>query len=124
MNKVILTGRITKDIDLRYTQDQKAIVRFSLAVDRRNKDKSADFISCVAWEKTAEFMSKYLAKGSKIGIVGRIQTGSYTDHDGNKVFTTDVIAEDVEFLEPKKEDKPKNDFVPFPDDVSDFGLPF
>lgn len=130
MNKVILTGRITKDIELRYTQDQRAIVRFTLAVDRRTKDKNeSDFISCIAWNKTAELMDKYLSKGSKIGIVGRIQTGSYTDQKGEKHYTTDVMVDELEFLDSKKaeeknEPKPDADgFVPA-DDFSDDNLPF
>jgi len=127
MNKVILVGRITKDIDLRYTQSQKPIVRFTLAVDRRNKEKEADFVSCVAWDKTAELMSQYLAKGSKIGIVGRIQTGSYDGQNG-KVYTTDVVVDDLEFLESKKtEEKPQDPgdgFALIPDDVADYNLPF
>lgn len=127
MNKVILTGRITKDIDLRYTQTQKPIVRFTLAVDRRNKEKEADFVSCVAWDKTAELMAKYLAKGSKIGIVGRIQTGSYDGQNG-KVYTTDIVVDDLEFLESKKtEEKPQDQgdgFFVIPDDVADYNLPF
>ena len=123
MNKVFLTGRITKDIDLRYTQTQKAIVRFTLAVDRRNKEKEADFISCVAFDRIAELMAKHLSKGSKIGVGGRIQTGSYDGNDGVKHYTTDVIVDDLEFLDPKPEQK-KDDFVPIPDEVADYGLPF
>jgi single-strand DNA-binding protein len=132
MNKTILTGRLTKDVELRYTQSQKAIVRFTLAVDRRNKEKEADFISCVAFDKVAELMEKYLLKGAKIGIVGRIQTGSYDGNDGVKHYTTDVIVDDLEFLEsksakPEEKTQGKKDedgFVPVPDDVSDYNLPF
>lgn len=107
MNRVVLMGRLTKDPDVRYTQgsDPKAVARYSLAVDRKTKDASgnrqADFISCVAFGKGGEFAEKYLHKGMKICITGRIQTGSYTKQDGTKVYTTDVIAEEQEFCESK-----------------------
>ena len=106
MNKVILVGRLTRDPDVRYSQGEQsmAIARFSLAVDRRFKrdgdNQSADFISCVAFGKTAEFIEKYV-KGTKLVLEGRIQTGSYTNKDGVKVYTTDVVAENVEFAESK-----------------------
>ena len=98
MNKVILVGRLTRDPDVRYSQGEQsmAIARFSLAVDRRFKrdgdNQSADFISCVAFGKTAEFIEKYVHKGTKLVLEGRIQTGSYTNKDGVKVYTTDVVA--------------------------------
>ena len=107
MNKVILVGRLTRDPDVRYSQGEQsiAIARFSLAVDRRFKrdgdNQSADFISCVAFGKTAEFIEKYVHKGTKLVLEGRIQTGSYTNKDGVKVYTTDVVAENVEFAESK-----------------------
>ena len=106
MNKVILMGRLTRDPELRYSQgnDQMAIVRFTLAVDRRFKrdnNDSADFISCVAFGKTAEFFSRYAKQGSKMCVEGRIQTGSYTRQDGTKVYTTDVVVENAEFAESK-----------------------
>ena len=107
MNKVILVGRLTRDPDGRYSQGEQsmAIARFSLAVDRRFKrdgdNQSADFISCVAFGKTAEFIEKYVHKGTKLVLEGRIQTGSYTNKDGVKVYTTDVVAENVEFAESK-----------------------
>ena len=111
MNKVILVGRLTKDPDIRYTQgqNQSAVARFTTAVDRRyahaaNADpnqQTADFISCVAFQKTAEFAEKYLHQGTKIVLEGRIQTGSYVNKDGQKVYTTDVIAENIEFAESK-----------------------
>lgn len=106
MNKVILMGRLTKDPDVRYSQGENAsaIARFTLAVDRRFKregDDTADFISCVAFGKTAEFAEKYLHKGTKICLTGRIQTGSYTNKDGQKVYTTDVVVEETEFAESK-----------------------
>ena len=108
MNKVILMGRPTKDPDVRYSQgeNQTAIARFTLAVDRRksqnNQDPGTDFIGCVAFGRTAEFIEKYIKKGIKILVTGRIQTGSYTNKDGNKVYTTDVVVEDIEFAESKK----------------------
>lgn len=107
MNKVILIGRLTKDPDVRYTQGQQptCIARYSLAVDRKTKDangnRQADFISCVAFGKSGEFAEKYLRKGVKICIAGRIQTGSYTNKDGGKVYTTDVVVEEQEFCESK-----------------------
>lgn len=106
MNKVILMGRLTRDPVIRYAegQNQTCIARFTLAVDRRRKQEGqqeADFPSCVAFGKTAEFIEKYLRQGIRIVLTGRIQTGSYTNRDGNKVYTTDVIAEDVEFAESK-----------------------
>ena len=107
MNKVILMGRLTRDPEIRYSQqgdNQMAIARYTLAVDRRfnrNNDQSADFISCVAFGRSAEFAEKYLKQGTKIVATGRIQTGSYTNKDGNKVYTTDVVVEDQEFAESK-----------------------
>lgn len=105
-NKVVLSGRLTRDPDVRYSQGENAmaIARYNLAVDRRGKDKEADFISCVAFGKTGEFAEKYLRKGMKILISGRIQTGNYTDKEtGKKVYTTDVVVEEHEFCESKKE---------------------
>ena len=108
MNKVILIGRLTRDPDVRYSQGEEplAIARYILAVDRRgrkvaNSDQTADFISCVAFGKQGEFAEKYLKQGIKIAVTGRIQTGSYTNKDGNKVYTTDVVVEDHEFVESK-----------------------
>ena len=108
MNKVIESGRMTKDPDIRYSQGEKstAIARFTLAVDRRFKrdgdEQTADFIGCVAFGKTAEFIEKYGCKGVKFDIVGRIQTGRYTNKDGQTVFTTDVVVEEIEFAESKR----------------------
>ena len=122
MNHVILIGRTTKDIELKYSQNQTAIARFSLAVDRMSKDKGTDFISCIAFGKTAELLEKYVPKGRKIAIVGHIQTGSY-EKDGHKVYTTDVIVDRMEFCESKQgnESKPDTDgFVP----MADENLPF
>lgn len=108
MNKVILMGRLTRDPEVRYSQGETplAVARFSLAVDRRfnrnNGDQqTADFINCVAFGKQGEFVEKYLHKGTKIALTGRIQTGSYTNKDGQKVYTTDVVAEELEFAESK-----------------------
>lgn len=109
MNKVILMGRLTRDPDIRYTQpnsaqEQTCIARYSLAVNRRfNRDgeQKVDFISCVAFGRQAEFAEKYLRKGTKIALTGRIQTGSYTNRDGQKVYTTDVVIEEQEFAESK-----------------------
>lgn len=110
MNKVVLMGRLTKDPDVRYTEgsEAKAITRYTLAVDRKTKDangnRQADFITCVAFGKSGEFAEKYLHKGTKICISGRIQTGSYTNKDGNKVYTTDVVVEEHDFCEGKSAD--------------------
>lgn len=106
MNKVILMGRLTRDPEVRYSQgaNQTAVARFSLAVDRRFKrdgEQDADFINCVAFGKTGEFLEKYGRKGTKFVVEGRIQTGSYTNKDGVKVYTTDVVVENVEFAESK-----------------------
>ena len=104
MNRVILIGRSTKDADVRYSQGDKpmAIARISIAVDRKFKQEgqpTADFINCIAFGKTAEVIEKYVVKGTKIAVVGHIQTGSYTNKDGATVYTTDVVADRVEFLE-------------------------
>ncbi len=107
MNKVILMGRLTRDPEVRYSQGDNAmaVARYTLAVDRRfsrnNDDQTADFISCVAFGRSGEFAEKYLHKGTKIAVTGRIQTGSYTNKDGVKVYTTDVVVEDQEFAESK-----------------------
>ncbi len=106
MNKVILIGRLTRDPEVRYSQGDNslAIARYSLAVDRRFKrpgEADADFINCVTFGKSAEFAEKYLKQGTKIAVTGRIQTGSYTNKDGQKVYTTDVVVEEHEFVESK-----------------------
>ncbi len=109
MNKVVLMGRLTKDPEVRYTQgdNSMAIARYTLAVDRRQSrnaqdgEQTADFINIVAFGKSGEFAEKYLHKGTKIVVAGRIQTGSYTNKDGVKVYTTEVVAEDQEFAESK-----------------------
>ncbi len=104
MNKVILMGRLTRDPEVRYSAGENAlaIARYTLAVDRRFKrdgEATADFINCVSFGRTAEFAEKYFYKGIRITICGRIQTGSYTNRDGQKVYTTDVVVERQEFLE-------------------------
>ena len=110
MNKVILMGRLTRDPEIRYAQgdNSMAIARFTLAVDRRtrrdnagNDEQTADFISCVAFQRTAEFLERYGRKGTKFVVEGRIQTGSYTNKDGQRVYTTDVVVENLEFAESK-----------------------
>ena len=98
MNNVTLIGRLTKDPEIRYTEQQLAVARFNIAIDRIGKDKGADFPSIVVFGKQAENCEKYLAKGRKVAIQGHIQTGSY-EKDGRKVYTTDVVADRVEFLE-------------------------
>jgi single-strand DNA-binding protein len=107
MNKVILMGRLTRDPEVRYSSgdNQMAIARYSIAVDRRGRrdteGQTADFINCVAFGKAGEFAEKYFHKGTKIAVTGRIQTGSYTNKDGQKVYTTDIVIEEQEFAESK-----------------------
>lgn len=139
-------GRLTRDPDVRYSQTANgsmAVARYTLAVDRRFKkdgETNADFISCVAFGKVGEFAEKYLRQGTKIVVEGRIQTGSYTNKDGNKVYTTDIYVENCEFAESKSaaeqngvntapaRPKPSNvdadGFMSIPDNVDDDGLPF
>ena len=106
MNKVILMGRLTRDPEVRYGvgENSTAVARYTIAVDRRFKrdgEQSADFIGCVAFGRNAEFAEKYLRQGTKIVLTGRIQTGSYTNRDGQKVYTTDIVVEEQEFAERK-----------------------
>lgn len=141
MNKVILIGRFVRDPEVRYTSNDKCCANFSIAVDRKYKQEGqqdADFPRVIAWGKTAEFIEKYFRQGMKIVIEGRIQTGKYTNKEGQTVYTTDVVAESVEFAESKSassnsnssksaESKPKIDedgWMNIPDDVDDEGLPF
>lgn len=143
MNKVQLVGRLTRDPEIRYSQGENATAtaRFSVAVNRRFKNSEgnydADFINCVAFGKSAEFVEKYFKKGMAIGLTGRIQTGSYTNKDGQRVYTTDVVVEETEFVESKGASNTDNsnssrstpsvsnnsDFVNIPDGV-DEELPF
>lgn len=147
MNKVILMGRLTRDPDVRYSAGESAstVARYTLAVDRRRRndgnEQTADFIPCVAFGRSAEFAEKYLKQGTKIAITGRIQTGSYTNKDGVKVYTTDVVVEEQEFAEsknaassgsgyapaaerPAPEAAAGDGFMNIPDGVEDEGLPF
>lgn len=148
MNKVILMGRLTRDPEVRYSQGERAmaIARYSLAVDRRGRkskdnDQTADFINCVAFDKAGEFAEKYFRQGMRVLISGRIQTGSYTNKDGVKVYTTDVVIEDQEFADSKsgasgdgsgyqQTSRPApasaigDGFMNIPDGVEDEGLPF
>lgn len=140
VNSVQLVGRLTKDPEVRYTDGGHSIARFNLAVDRRYKrenEANADFISCIAFSKTAQFIEKYFKKGQRIGLNGRIQTGSYTNKDGQTVYTTDVAIESVEFVEsksnsngytgetrPNPENADADGFMNIPDNIDDGGLPF
>ena len=117
MNKVILMGRLTRDPEVRYSQGDvsTAVARYTLAVDRRFRregEATADFINCVAFGRQAEFAERYLRQGTKIAITGRIQTGSYTNRDGQKVYTTDVVVEQVEFAESKSSNDNNGGYVP------------
>ena len=146
MNRVILMGRLTRDPEVRYTQGERsmAVARYTLAVDRRFRrdgEATADFISCVSFGRTAEFAEKYFRQGLKVIVTGRIQTGSYTNKEGQKVYTTDVVVEDQEFAESKAagannggfapSDRPMpaaaapaDGFMNLPMGVEDEGLPF
>ena len=105
MNKIILIGRLCRDPEVKYSNDM-AISKFTIAVDRRGKDKETDFISCVAFGKTGEFVEKYISKGTKVALEGRWQTGSYTNKEGQKIYTNDCVVEQIEFAESKKDDAP------------------
>lgn len=124
MNKAIITGRWTKDPDIKYTGESLCIARGTIAVNRRGKDNGADFISVVAFGKTAEHIQKYYSKGMKANISGRIQTGSYDGKNG-KVYTTDVVIDEIEFGESKgeKKDTEPTDFVNVPEEI-EAELPF
>lgn len=153
MNKVILMGRLTRDPMVNYTQGERsmAIARFTMAVDRRYvkrdpnnpEQQTADFIQCVAFDKNGEFAEKYLHQGTKIALEGRIQTGSYTNREGQRVYTTDIVVEHMEFAESKAAQNRANGnndsymaggilqqptdadgFMNIPDGVEDEGLPF
>jgi single-strand DNA-binding protein len=120
MNIAIIVGRLTRNPEVRFTNSETpmAIARYTIAVDRGDKDRNADFITCVALGKQGEFAEKYLHKGMKIAVEGRIQTGSYTDKDGNKRYTTDVLVNRHEFVESKKEESSAA-----PDDGSFMNVP-
>lgn len=121
MNKVIVTGRLVRDPEMRYTQSGKAVTNFTIAVDRHNKEKEADFIKINTWDAQAENVAKFLAKGSLVLIEGSIRTGSY-EKDGQKVFTTEVIAQRVDFLDTKRKDSDVEDV--FLKVVDDDDVPF
>lgn len=133
INNVTLTGRITKDLEKRQTNKGTSVVNFSLAVDRRRKnangDREADFISIQAWGLTADLLSKYCSKGSLIGVEGRIQTRNYENNQGQRVYVTEVVAENVTFLSKKSNgyqndnyQQPFDDAMPFDDSADD--VPF
>lgn len=125
INNIILVGRTTKEVEHRKTQTGTSVVSFTLAVNRRFKKEGqpdVDFIRCVAWSKTAELMVRHVNKGAQIGVEGRIQTGSYQDKDGKTVYTTDVVVENVTFLEPKNQaSEPQQGYQPQESVVADFG---
>ena len=142
MNRVILMGRLTRDPDVRYTQGEKsmAIARYTLAVDRRGKkerdqdQQAADFINCVAIDRAAEFAETYFHQGMRVLVSGRLQTGSYVNKEGKKVYTTEVILTDQEFADSKGSNAPEtrqaqgtdlgDGFMNIPDGIEDEGLPF
>lgn len=141
MNRVILMGRLTRNPEIRYSRGENAmaVARFNLAVDRHFKrdgsEQTADFISCVAFDKIAEFYEKYTCQGTKLVVEGRIQTGNYTNKDGNKVYTTDVVVERSYFAESKGNNETPSEgrkmaetdtegFMSIPDGLEDDGLPF
>lgn len=137
MNKVILMGRLTRDPEVRYSQGERsmAIAKYTLAIDRRktqqNSDPGADFINCVAFDRAGEFAEKYFRQGLRVLISGHLQTGSYTNKDGQKVYTTDVIVESQEFADSRRDGSgagsrgsKDDDFMNIPDNVEEEGLPF
>ena len=141
MNLVVLMGRLTRDPEVKYSQGEKsmAVARYTLAVDRRRKNadggQEADFIPCVAFDKNGEFAEKYFRQGLMVLVRGHIQTGSYVNRDGNKVYTTDVIIESQEFADSKRDGsgpaggyRPAagygDEFMNVPDGIDDSGLPF
>jgi len=126
MNKVILLGRLTKDVEVRYTQNSNTLVSsFTLAVNRRfikqGEERQADFINIVAWSKTEEFISKYFKKGQQVLIAGRIQTRNYEDDNGQKHYITEVIAEEAYFADSKKEGDSSNNNASIPES-NEFGV--
>lgn len=144
INRVVLVGRLTKDPDLRYTPSGIAVANFNIAVNRpfsnQQGEREADFINCVVWRQPAENLAKYISKGNLIGVDGRIQTRTYDDNDGKRVFVTEVVADSVQFLEPKGSNQTQtnntrgnnqglstaspNDAMGEPIDISDDNLPF
>ena len=140
MNKVILMGRLARDPEVRYSQGERsmAIARYTLAIDRRktqqNTDPGADFINCVAFDRAGEFAEKYFRQGLRVLVSGHLQTGSYVNREGQKVYTTDVIIESQEFADGKRDgsgtsprsggSRSGDDFMDVPEGVEDEGLPF
>lgn len=145
MNVAMVCGNVVRDPDVRETQSGMKIARYMIAVNRRGKTEEADFIPCTVFDRGAEFAEKYIRKGTRLIVRGHIQTGSYTDRDGRRVYTTDVIVDDQEFAGPKhteesddekeerrrrdyQKEKPReekeNEFVPIPDDLDGDELPF
>lgn len=126
MNKTLLVGRLSKDPELKYTQSGTAVCNFTVAVNRRTKNAEgnydADFISCTAWNKTAEFVGQYFTKGQTIGLEGRIQNRSYDAQDGSKRFVTEVVAEQVEFVGSKPQNENKASQMGQEIDISDAEL--
>lgn len=118
INRVVLIGRLTKDPMIRKTQTGKSVTSFTVAVNRRSsQNDQTDFIRCVAWEKTAEILSQYAKKGSLISLEGKIQTGSYDDKDGKRVYTQDVVADFIQLLESKSVNEAKSTYEPYQVDV-------
>lgn len=122
LNSVTLHGRLTKDVELRYTQSEKAVASFTIACDRPGRDKGADFIPCVAWENTAQMLDKWFHKGSEIVLSGRLQSRQYEDKSGNKRTAYEVVVSSVDFCGSKNESKGAVD-VPF-EELPDEGVPF
>jgi single-strand DNA-binding protein len=128
MNKATLLGRLTRDPELKHTQSGTAVCSFTIAIDRRfqkpGEEKQADFINCVAWEKRADLIAEHFHKGSRILAVGSIQTRKYDDKNGNKVTATEVVVDEIEFIDPKKEAAPAVTPAPPTDFLGDGELPF
>ena len=114
MNKVILVGRLVKDPEVKTTQSQISVCSFTIAVDRKfkaaNGERQSDFISCVAWRQQAELLGKYFQKGSRVGVIGNIQTRNYDDANGKKVYVTEVIVDEIEFVESKRTEDQHSDW--------------
>ena len=127
INRVVLVGRLTKSPELRKTQNGTSVCKFTLAVNRRvtgQGQPDADFISCVAWNKTADLMLQYLNKGSLIGIEGRLQTGRFTNNNGETIYTCDVMVDTLQFLDPKKSEEQNGNQVPREMTSSEGGYPW
>src|SRR5699024_1283702 len=133
MNSIHIVGRLTKDVSLKYTQNGVAVANFTVAVNRQfknaNGEREADFINVVQFRKGAELTAQYMSKGSQIGVTGRIQTRNYENNEGKRVYVTEVVAENVQFLDSKKSSEPKQETNPLeeagsPIDISDSDLPF